>query len=80
MTRPARRLHWYIPLRDDKSQANRNASQIGLGYLYSISKRTTLYTSYGYMRNRNGTAYTVGSAIETGSGSRALAAGVRHTF
>ncbi|WP_318841071.1 porin, partial [Noviherbaspirillum aerium] len=46
----------------------------GLGYIHSLSKRTTLHTSYGYMKSRGvgSRGYTVGSAIEAGSGSRSL--------
>lgn len=54
----------------------------GLGYLHSLSKRTTLHTSYGYMKSRGAGSrgYTVGNAIDAGTGSRGLEVGVRHTF
>jgi predicted porin len=59
-----------------------DANFAGLGYMHSLSKRTTLYTSYGYIKSRGAGAngYTVGSAIESGTGNKGFAAGVRHTF
>ncbi len=67
--------------KDDKSAANADANQIAAGYVYSLSKRTSLYTSYARIDNRNGAFYTVGSANGApGSGSRAINAGVTHTF
>jgi predicted porin len=66
--------------RNDKSAANANADYYAVGYAHSLSKRTLLYTTYGYIRNTNGAAYTVGSAIEVGSGNKALAIGIRHSF
>lgn len=66
--------------RDDNLAANRDANMLGLAYLHFRSKRSTLYTSYGRSSNKNGATYTVGSAIEAGTGSRGLAAGICHTF
>ena len=66
--------------RDDNLAANRDVNMYGLGYTYALSKRTNLYTSYGHIKNRRGTTYTVSGATEAGSGGRALAVGVRHTF
>ncbi|PUA16454.1 porin [Glaciimonas sp. PCH181] len=66
--------------KDDKTRFNQDATQLALGYTYSLSKRTDLYTSYARINNKNGAGYTVGSAIETGSGNSAVNLGVRHTF
>ena len=66
--------------KNDKTAANQDASQWGLGYLYALSKRTDLYASYAHISNKNGAGYTVGSAIEAGSGDSAVAVGVRHAF
>lgn len=65
---------------DDKSVANKDAHQLGVGYNYSLSKRTNLYASYARITNDNGAAYTVGNNTEGGSGNRAFDLGVRHTF
>jgi predicted porin len=66
--------------KDDRDAANRDANQWAIGYRYRLSKRTDLYTAYARIDNRNGASYTVGSAIESGSGDRAASAGIRHTF
>jgi predicted porin len=66
--------------KNDKTAFNQDASQYAVGYLYAVSKRTSFYTSYAYIRNKNGAAYTVGNNAEVGSGNRAMNVGIRHTF
>lgn len=66
--------------KNDRTSFNQNASQWALGYTYALSIRTTLYTSYAKISNKNGAGYTVGSNTETGSGDSAINFGVRHTF
>lgn len=65
---------------DDKGLNNFDASQIGIGYFYSLSKRTTVYTAYSTISNKNGSFYTVGNAGNNGIGNSAFNLGVRHTF
>ena len=65
---------------NDKQAANRDADQYAIGYLHSLSKRTTAYMSYGKIQNKNGASYTVGNNAESGSGDAAYNVGVRHTF
>jgi general bacterial porin, GBP family len=64
---------------DDKT-FNRDADQYAVGYLHSLSKRTTAYMSYGKIKNKNGASYTVGNNAEAGTGDAAYNVGVRHTF
>jgi len=66
--------------KDDKNPANRDADKFGIGYFHVLSKRTSLYVAYSQINNKNGAAYTVGSAIEAGSGDNATNLGVRHVF
>lgn len=66
--------------KDDKTAKNQDASQLSIAYVHSLSKRTDLYASYAKIDNKNGAGYTVGSAIEAGSGDKALQVGVRHSF
>jgi predicted porin len=66
--------------KDDRSALNRDANQWALGYTYSMSKRTNLYTSYGRVKNKNGATFTVGNATEVGSGDKTFNIGVRHSF
>lgn len=66
--------------KDDKTAKNQDASQLAVAYIYSLSKRTDLYAAYARIDNKNGAGYTVGSAIEAGSGDSALHLGIRHSF
>lgn len=66
--------------KDDRSVPDRDASQFALGYRYALSKRSLLYASAAHIANRHGAGYTVGSAIEGGSGNRAIDLGIQHAF
>ncbi|CAN7422889.1 porin [Pseudoduganella sp. LjRoot289] len=66
--------------KDDRGARNQDASQFAVGYRYAVSKRTELYSVYARIENRRGAAYTVGNAIEVGTGDKALNLGIRHTF
>lgn len=65
---------------DDQAAANMDASQWGIGYHVPLSKRTDIYAAYAVIRNRNGAAFRVGNATDTGSGDKAFNLGVRHNF
>jgi predicted porin len=66
--------------KDDKTRFNQDAHQFAVGYRYGLSKRTELYAVAAKITNKNGAGYTVGSAIEAGSGNKAVDLGVRHAF
>ena len=66
--------------KNDKNAANNDADQYAIGYLYSLSKRTDLYTAYAYIKNKNNASYTVGNAIDSGTGNKAFNLGIRHLF
>lgn len=66
--------------KDDKTLRNQDARALGVGYLYQLSKRSTLYAVYGAIDNENGAGYTVANNSEAGSGDRAFNFGIRHTF
>lgn len=65
--------------KDDKVK-NQDATQYAIGYLHSLSKRTTAYVAYAKIKNKNGAGYTVGNNTEAGSGDKAFNLGVKHTF
>jgi predicted porin len=63
------------------------ADLLGLGYDYSLSKRTTLYTTYARIGNKDAGPITFslggasGRALAVGTGnSTGYEVGVRHTF
>lgn len=66
--------------RNDKLATNQDASQYAIGYTHPISKRTTLYTMYARMKNKNGASYTVGNSSDPGSGDKQFNLGMRHVF
>jgi predicted porin len=72
---------------NDRTVTNNDAHQGAVGYFYFLSKRTTLYTSYGRIHNTYPNTlttpprfYTVGNALDGGTGSRAFDIGIRHIF
>lgn len=70
---------------NDRGPLNRDATQVGVAYLYALSKRTSLYADYGRVKNRNGSAYALTGATSQAQPGRngnsdALYLGVRHAF
>lgn len=67
------------------TQNAQDATQLGLGYLYSLSKRTTLYTHYSRVSNKSGANYTAsGSGVLAphglGQSSTGYEFGINHSF
>ena len=60
--------------------AANDADQWGIGYTYSLSKRTNLYAAYGQIGNDGAATYTVGNNSENGTTNKAFNLGVRHVF
>ena len=52
---------------DDKAATNMDANHWGLGYEYGMSKRTTLYTTYAKVSNKNGAHYAVNFSGTSGT-------------
>ena len=65
---------------NDKTAADKDASQLGVGYIYPLSKRTSIYTAFARIQNQHGAAFTVGNATATGTGDKAFNLGVVHNF
>jgi predicted porin len=70
---------------------NGSARMLALGYVYDLSKRTALYTTYARISNDAGTQFTVGGQgngpsmlvngqFLTGQTSTGYEAGIRHRF
>ena len=65
----------------DESQDD--ASQITIGYVYNLSPRTALYTTYANISNKGASNFAIagGAAAPTAGGkSKGLEAGLRHSF
>jgi predicted porin len=65
---------------NDRTLADKDANQFGVGYQYFLSKRTSIYTAYARIKNDNGAVFTVGNATEAGTGDKAFNLGVVHNF
>jgi predicted porin len=70
----------FMVARDLLNTENHNAEEVGLGALYSLSKRSTVYVTAGKIVNHNGAKYTVGNAIDQGSGNFAVNVGISQQF
>ncbi len=77
---PHKVLVSYINKKDKTNGQNDGAQQLGLGYTYDLSKRTSLYAVYAAIKNKNNAKYTVGNSSNAGTGSQALNLGLRHAF
>ncbi|WP_164846020.1 porin [Inhella crocodyli] len=65
--------------------SNREANLLAVGYDYSLSKRTTLYTTFGSIDNKGTSTFALagaaGASLPTAGGkSRGYEFGVRHNF
>jgi predicted porin len=65
---------------NDRTAADKDATQFGIGYNYPLSKRTAIYTAFARIKDSNGAQFTVGNATEVGSGNKAFNLGVVHNF
>lgn len=62
-----------------------DASQVAVGYVYELSRRTSLYSTVSYLHNKNGAGYVVATnpalpGPATGKNSTGYEVGVRHSF
>lgn len=61
------------------------AQQVSLGYVHNLSKRTALYGTYAYLKNKDGLAFQLngamdGARLKNGEKQHGLQLGVRHAF
>ncbi|XAH25157.1 porin [Xylophilus sp. GW821-FHT01B05] len=75
----------YIPLAYSRIHNNaateRQATQLAVGYVYNLSKRTAVYSTLSHIRNRNGAAVSGGGvAGVANAGWSGLDLGIRHSF
>lgn len=76
----------YIPVSYNRVKQNNaagsRASQLGIGYVHNLSKRTSLYTSYARISNKNGAAYGVSGGVggAANQNSSGFELGVKHSF
>jgi predicted porin len=62
------------------------ADQLGLGYVYSLSKRTSVYGTYAYIKNKNDNALNLNvggsgnGGVKTNGKQQAVQVGITHAF
>ena len=67
------------------SDKNGKAQQLSLGYVHNLSKRTALYGTYAYLKNKDGVVFgglngaMPGAGLDSGK-QHGLQAGIRHAF
>ena len=65
---------------------NSSANKIAVGYVYNLSKRTALYTTYAYIDNKNAMAVPVNVGADAGPtplpgrNASGIDIGIRHSF
>lgn len=76
-----------LSFQNDKTTSNSDAAQFAIGYDHNLSKRTDVYTTFTYIRNKNDAQYAAGTAgspggftFAPGEDSTAIQVGVRHRF
>lgn len=65
---------------DDRSIREQDANQLGVGYNYPLSKRTSMYAAFARIIDRHGAPFLVGNQTDTGTGNKAFNLGVMHNF
>ncbi len=57
------------------------ADKLAVGYVYNLSKRTALYTTVAFLKNKNGAAFGLnGSLSNSNDNSTGFDFGIRHSF
>jgi predicted porin len=69
-------------LKNSAPTTDYSGNQMALGYVYNLSKRTALYTTYSRVRNSAGGKFVIpgGSTVAAGQGSTGFEAGINHSF
>ncbi|MET0384215.1 MAG: porin [Burkholderiaceae bacterium] len=65
---------------NDRTSTNLDAGQYAVGYIYPLSKRTSVYTSFAKINNDNGATFRVGNATADGTGDKSFNFGFVHNF
>ena len=65
---------------NDRSSFNRDGDQAGVGVLYALSKRTSIYSSVARVSNKNGAGFLIGNATAMGTGNKSFDLGIVHNF
>ncbi|MEN5422061.1 porin [Comamonas aquatica] len=66
----------------EAGEAKQKADQFALGYVHNMSKRTAVYGTYAYIKNKDGANVRLSSdvALKDGEKQHAVQVGIRHAF
>ena len=72
----------YNRYENELANLKEKADQFAIGYVYGLSKRTSVYGTYAYIKNKDGAnLYTLGSGGLKNNGSQqGMQVGITHTF
>jgi predicted porin len=67
--------------RASEKDSDVRADKFAIGYVHNLSKRTALYTTFAYLKNKDGSTLALNNSV-TGAGdsSKGLDIGLRHAF
>lgn len=73
--------YWHADNQGGGTDAN-DSRHFAIGYVYDLSKRTAIYTTYGHLSNNGAAALSVGAGplLPPGRASSGYDLGLRHTF
>ncbi|WP_082498209.1 porin [Pseudorhodoferax sp. Leaf267] len=67
--------------RVSERDSDARADKFAVGYVHNLSKRTALYTTFAYLKNKDGSSLSLnGSSTSAGGNSKGLDIGLRHAF
>ncbi|WP_194715616.1 porin [Noviherbaspirillum soli] len=66
--------------KNDRRIADGNATQLAIGYVHPLSKRTNLYTSYARTTNETAARYNIDQTAPSGTSGNLFNVGIRHKF
>lgn len=67
--------------RADQRDSELRADKFAIGYVHNLSKRTALYTTFAYLKNKDAASLALaGSTTGLGDNSKGLDIGLRHAF
>ena len=59
---------------------DKDANQLAIGYLVYVTRRFSIYSAYGRIRNEHGATFLDGNATEAGAGTRSVNLGAAYDF
>lgn len=67
--------------RADQRDSELRADKFAIGYVHNLSKRTALYTTFAYVKNKDASTVALNNSVTAaGSNSKGLDIGLRHAF